>query len=38
MDLKTVVDNYPSCMNSRVRLRNILMDLYPEEKRQINLA
>lgn len=37
IDIKTILKEYPNCLNSRVSLRSILMDTYPSEKRMANI-
>lgn len=40
LDLKSLIKQYPGCMESRAKLRSTLTDCYPqpEHKREINLA
>lgn len=38
IDLKVVIQNYPNSLKNRIQLAAILHDLYPTEKREVNLA
>lgn len=38
IDLKMVLEKYPDCMETRMKLSGLLRDLYPEEKRLVNIA
>ena len=37
IDLKTVLREHPGCLSSRASFRSILMDIYPNEKRMVNI-
>lgn len=37
MNLRIVINQYPQCLESRAKLSAILRDLYPTERREINL-
>ena len=37
IDLKTVLREHPGCLSSRASFRSILMDIYPDEKRMVNI-
>lgn len=37
IDLKTTLKQYPNCLNSRASFKSVLMDMYPNEKRAINI-
>ena len=38
MNLRIILDQYPQCLESRAKLSAILRDLYPSERRQINIV
>lgn len=38
IDLKIIIDKYPRNVETRSQLRNLLHDLYPTEKRAVNIA
>ena len=38
LDLRTIVVKYPQSINSRSQLASVLHDLYPAEKRAVNIA
>lgn len=38
LDLKMILEKYPRCMDTRSQLASLLRDLYPSEKREINVA
>lgn len=37
IDLKTVLREHPDCISSRMSFRSVLMDIYPNEKRMVNI-
>lgn len=37
IDLKTVLREHPDCISSRTLFRSVLMDIYPNEKRKVNI-
>ena len=37
IDLKTVIQKHPKCLADRSAFRSTLMDLYPSEKRMVNI-
>lgn len=37
IDLKTVLQEHPNCLSSKAAFRSILMDIYPNEKRMVNI-
>jgi len=37
IDLKTVLREHPGCLTSRARFKSVLLDLYPGEKRAVNV-
>ena len=37
IDLKTILQQYPNCLNSRASFKSVLMDKYPTEKRMVNI-
>ena len=37
IDLKTILEKHPDCLDSRAMFKSILMDSYPSEKRTINI-
>ncbi len=37
IDLKSVLKQYPNCLNSRASFKSVLMDKYPAEKRTVNI-
>ena len=37
MNLHIILDQYPQCLESRAKLSAILRDLYPNERRKINI-
>lgn len=37
IDLKGVLAKYPDCLDTRTRLAGLLRDLYPDEKRMVNV-
>lgn len=38
MNLRIILNQYPQCLESRAKLSAILRDLYPSERRQINIV
>lgn len=38
MNLRVILDQYPQCLENRAKLSAILRDLYPSERRQINIV
>lgn len=38
MNLCIILDKYPQCLESRAKLSAILRDLYPDERREINIV
>lgn len=38
MNLRIILDQYPQCLESRAKLSAILRDLYPNERREINIV
>ena len=38
MNLHIILDQYPQCLESRAKLSAILRDLYPNERRKINIV
>ena len=38
IDLKDIIMKYPRCLATRSQLASFLRDLYPEQKREINIA
>lgn len=37
IDLKSILQQHPNCLNSRASFKSILMDKYPTEKRMVNI-
>lgn len=37
IDLKSILKTYPDCLSSRASFRAILLDMYPNERRTINI-
>lgn len=37
VDLKSILQKHPNCLNSRASFKSILMDTYPSEKRVVNI-
>lgn len=37
VDLKSILQKHPNCLNSRASFKSILMDTYPSEKRLVNI-
>ncbi len=37
IDLKSILRQYPNCLNSRASFKSVLMDKYPAEKRTVNI-
>lgn len=37
IDLKTILKQNPSCLNSRATFKSVLLDKYPSEKRMVNI-
>lgn len=37
IDLKTILKQYPNCLNSRAFFKSVLMDKYPTQKRDVNI-
>ena len=38
MNLNIILIKYPQCLESRAKLSAILRDLYPSERREINIV
>ena len=38
MNLRIILNQYPQCLESRAKLSAILRDLYPSERREINIV
>jgi hypothetical protein len=38
LDLKTIIEQYPRSVGTRAQLASLLHDLYPTEKREVNVA
>ena len=37
IDLKTILQQHPNCLNSRASFKSVLMDKYPTERRTVNI-
>jgi len=37
IDLKTILQQHPNCLNSRAVFKSVLMDKYPSERRMVNI-
>ena len=37
IDLKSILQQHPNCLNSRASFKSVLMDKYPSERRMVNI-